>query len=57
MKAWIFSDLYLELGGVSSSLSIPAADICICAGNVMTGGLVLQFHLLPNRDSYSSLRR
>ena len=40
MKAWIFSDLHLEMDASFDDLSIPDADICLCAGDVHDGGFV-----------------
>lgn len=51
MKAWIFSDLYVELGNDLDTLSIPTADVCICAGNVMTGELRQSVRWLGERVS------
>lgn len=39
MKAWIFSDLHLEIDPAFPWLNIPDADICICAGDVLEGGV------------------
>jgi len=39
MKAWIFSDLHLEVDE-SFQLNIPAADVCLCAGDILDGGVV-----------------
>lgn len=52
MKAWIFSDLYVELGGLQEDLQIPPADVCICAGNVMTGELRESVRWLGDRISH-----
>lgn len=40
MRAWIFSDLHLEVNTSFNDLSIPDADICLCAGDVLDGGVV-----------------
>ncbi|MBB2789236.1 UNVERIFIED_ORG: Icc-related predicted phosphoesterase [Rhizobium esperanzae] len=37
MKIWIFSDLHLEMGG-SRDLDVPAADLCLCAGDILDRG-------------------
>ncbi|MBB4289505.1 hypothetical protein GGE16_001521 [Rhizobium leguminosarum] len=39
MKAWIFSDLHLEFPESRKQLDVPAADICICAGDILDGGV------------------
>ncbi|MBB2789234.1 UNVERIFIED_ORG: Icc-related predicted phosphoesterase [Rhizobium esperanzae] len=39
MKAWIFSDLHFEQG-TSADFDIPAADVCICPGDISDGGVV-----------------
>lgn len=53
MKAWIFSDLHLEFRRDFRISSIPAADVCICAGDLMAGGIEksirwLGDHVLPS---------
>ncbi|MGO7319378.1 metallophosphoesterase [Rhizobium ruizarguesonis] len=45
MRAWIFSDLHLELG-TSSKLDIPDADVCICAGDLSDRGVVPSIRFL-----------
>lgn len=40
MKVWIFSDLHLEMDPDFSPMGIPDADICICAGDVLDGGVI-----------------
>jgi Icc-related predicted phosphoesterase len=40
MKAWIFSDLHLEIDPVFAFLEIPDADVCICAGDILDGGVI-----------------
>ncbi len=39
MRAWIFSDLQLPPGGSLTMTRVPAADVCICAGNVSSAGM------------------
>lgn len=39
MKAWIFSDLHLEFPESRKQLDVPPADICICAGDILDGGV------------------
>jgi Icc-related predicted phosphoesterase len=39
MRAWIFSDLHLEVKGESLRIEVPDADVCICAGDLMDGGV------------------
>lgn len=39
MKAWIFSDLHLEMDASFNELKIPDADVCLCAGDVLDGGV------------------
>lgn len=53
MKAWIFSDLHLEVDGSLNLPPPPEADVCICAGDVADGGIVrsidwLAANLLPS---------
>lgn len=38
MKAWIFSDLHIEIDASFSPLDVPKADVCICAGDILDGG-------------------
>ena len=40
MRAWIFSDLHLDVDASFDELAIPDADVCLCAGNVLDGGVV-----------------
>jgi len=35
MKLWILSDLHLEYKNLREPLTIPEADVCICAGDLM----------------------
>lgn len=39
MRAWIFSDLHLEIDP-TFTLEIPDADICVCAGDILDGGVL-----------------
>ncbi|OWV90372.1 metallophosphoesterase [Rhizobium sp. R693] len=39
MKAWIFSDLHLQQDR-GFPAAVPEADVCICAGNIGSGGLM-----------------
>jgi len=39
MKAWIFSDLHLEFGLSVDELIIPDADVCLCPGDILDGGV------------------
>lgn len=39
MRAWIFSDLHLETDPEFAFADVPRADVCICAGDVMDGGV------------------
>lgn len=39
MKAWIFSDLHLELDPNFPLMDIPDADVCLCAGDIFDGGI------------------
>jgi Icc-related predicted phosphoesterase len=48
MKAWIFSDLHLELDA-SLDLEIPDADICVCAGDIYDRGVVRSIEWLAER--------
>ncbi|NEI50531.1 hypothetical protein GR217_22870 [Rhizobium leguminosarum] len=45
MRAWVFSDLHLEMGA-SANLEVPKADICICAGDIADGGVVASVRFL-----------
>lgn len=38
MRAWIFSDLHIEMDPKFSLTDIPEADVCICAGDILDGG-------------------
>ncbi|MBD9509926.1 metallophosphoesterase [Ensifer sp. ENS10] len=38
MKAWIFSDLHTEFDEKVVPLTVPEADVCICAGDICDGG-------------------
>lgn len=38
MRAWIFSDLHMGLPRSKPPLPVPDADVCICAGAVLTRG-------------------
>lgn len=40
MRAWIFSDLHIEMDPSFVQFKVPAADVCICAGDVLDGGPV-----------------
>lgn len=40
MKAWIVSDLHLEFGEPFSETPPPGTDVLICAGDLLTGGIV-----------------
>lgn len=37
MRLWVFSDLHLELGGAYDPLQVPNADVCVVAGDILTG--------------------
>lgn len=39
MKAWIFSDLHLETDRNFSLMEVPDADVCLCAGDILDGGV------------------
>lgn len=39
MRAWIFSDLHIEMD-LGFKLAIPDADVCLCAGDLMDGGVI-----------------
>lgn len=39
MRAWIFSDLHLEFDAALDDLRIPDADVCLCAGDILDGGV------------------
>lgn len=38
MRAWIFSDLHIGLPRSKPTLPVPDADVCICAGAILTRG-------------------
>lgn len=38
MRAWIFSDLHTEVRRAEEPLSVPDADICLCAGDICDHG-------------------
>lgn len=40
MKAWIFSDLHIEMDVGFALTKIPEADVCLCAGDILDGGVV-----------------
>jgi Icc-related predicted phosphoesterase len=40
MRAWIFSDLHLEVDAGFRLMEVPDADVCICAGDILDGGVV-----------------
>ncbi|MBP2460466.1 MULTISPECIES: metallophosphoesterase [unclassified Rhizobium] len=40
MRAWIFSDLHIETNPEFKLAKIPDADVCICAGDVLDGGVI-----------------
>jgi Icc-related predicted phosphoesterase len=48
MKAWIFSDLHLEVDP-EDLLEIPDADVCICAGDIYDRGVVRSIEWLAER--------
>src|SRR4051794_8974224 len=39
MRAWIFSDLHLEVDPEFKLMDIPDADVCLCAGDIFDGGV------------------
>lgn len=43
MKAWIFSGLYLEADPGFTLLEIPDADVCLCSGEILDGGIARVF--------------
>ncbi|MBY5846451.1 hypothetical protein GR204_27725 [Rhizobium leguminosarum] len=51
MRAWIFSDLHLEVNPTSPIASIPDADVCICAGDIFTKGLTRSIKYLGDHVS------
>jgi Icc-related predicted phosphoesterase len=52
MKAWIFSDLHLEMDGAGWNFKVPDADVCICAGDVLDRGLVASVTWLGEEISH-----
>lgn len=40
MRAWIFSDLHMEMDQGFTLANIPDADICLCAGDILDGGVI-----------------
>ena len=40
MKLWIISDLHLEFGQPFAPQPPPDADVVVCAGDLLTGGIV-----------------
>ncbi|MEB2843264.1 phosphatase [Rhizobiales bacterium RZME27] len=40
MRIWVMSDLHLEFTALSLPLTIPQADVCVVAGDVLTRGVV-----------------
>lgn len=53
MRLWILSDLHVNFSAGFSPLRIPAADLCVCAGDITEGGVAnsvrwLSEHLLPS---------
>jgi Icc-related predicted phosphoesterase len=46
MKAWIFSDLHLEIDRTFSLAEVPDADICLCAGDISDGGMTTSINFL-----------
>ncbi|WP_439616225.1 metallophosphoesterase [Shinella sp.] len=53
MKAWIFSDLHLEIDPNFPLMEIPQADVCLCAGDIFDGGvaasmLFLRDYVVPH---------
>jgi Icc-related predicted phosphoesterase len=51
MKLWIFSDLHLEFGSRFDVDPPPDADVAICAGDVLTKGVVPSLRWLGERLS------
>lgn len=52
MKLWIFSDLHLEFGSRFDVDPPPDADVAICAGDVLTKGVVPSLRWLGERLSH-----
>ncbi|VVT16027.1 metallophosphoesterase [Hoeflea sp. EC-HK425] len=46
MKAWIFSDLHLEIDRSFSLMEVPDADVCLCAGDILDGGITESINFL-----------
>ena len=40
MRIWVMSDLHLEFSAMALPLTIPQADVCVVAGDVLTEGMV-----------------
>ncbi|MGF9563961.1 metallophosphoesterase [Neorhizobium sp. JUb45] len=40
MRLWVMSDLHLEFSALPLPLTIPEADVCVVAGDVLTKGVV-----------------
>jgi predicted phosphohydrolase len=40
MRAWIFSDLHIEMDLNFTLTKIPDADVCLCAGDILDGGVI-----------------
>lgn len=38
MRLWVFSDLHLEMTSSNEVFDIPAADVCVCAGDILDRG-------------------
>lgn len=53
MRAWIFSDLHTEFDEKVAPLTIPKADVCICAGDIRDGGPARTVHYLGEYVSRS----
>lgn len=49
MRAWIFSDLHLEFEPSFDQLRIPEADVCLCAGDVLDGGVARSIEWLGTK--------
>jgi Icc-related predicted phosphoesterase len=49
MKAWVISDLHLEFGSDFEHVPPIAADVLICAGDVLTKGIVPSIEWLGSR--------
>lgn len=53
MRAWIFSDLHLEVDGGFQMGKVPDANVCLCAGDILDGGVTasifwLAEHVAPH---------